>query len=37
VSVPASASQLHALMWVTAALFVVYFAIDPIKQLLGVS
>jgi adenine/guanine/hypoxanthine permease len=31
------ASGVHALMWVTAALFVVYFAIDPIKQLLGVS
>jgi adenine/guanine/hypoxanthine permease len=31
------AAGVHALMWVTAALFVVYFAIDPIKQLLGVS
>nr|WP_233149604.1 NCS2 family permease [Kineosporia sp. A_224] len=30
-------SQVHPLLWVTSALFVVYFAIDPIKQLLGVS
>jgi AGZA family xanthine/uracil permease-like MFS transporter len=29
--------DVHPLMWVTAALFVVYFAIDPIKDLLGVS
>ncbi len=28
------ASQLHPLMWVIAALFVLYFAIDPIKNLL---
>jgi AGZA family xanthine/uracil permease-like MFS transporter len=27
----------HPLMWVVSALFVVYFAIDPVKQLLGVS
>ena len=31
------ARELHPLLWVTAALFVVYFAIDPIKHLLGVS
>ncbi|HET8614647.1 MAG TPA: NCS2 family permease [Actinomycetales bacterium] len=31
------ASSLHPLMWVTAALFVVYFAIDPIKSSLGVG
>jgi AGZA family xanthine/uracil permease-like MFS transporter len=31
------ASAVHTLMWVTAALFVVYFAIDPIKAMLGVS
>jgi AGZA family xanthine/uracil permease-like MFS transporter len=31
------ASQVHALMWVVAALFVVYFAIDPIKTILGIS
>ena len=29
--------QVHALMWAVAALFVVYFAIDPIKAILGVS
>ena len=27
--------QIHPLMWVTAALFVVYFAIEPIRQLVG--
>jgi len=27
----------HPLLWVVAALFVIYFAIDPIKQLLGVG
>jgi len=27
--------DVHPLMWVVAALFVVYFAIDPIKQLVG--
>ena len=31
------ARELHPLMWVAAALFVVYFAIDPIKHMLGVS
>jgi adenine/guanine/hypoxanthine permease len=31
------AGGLHPLMWITAALFVVYFAIDPIKHLLGAS
>jgi AGZA family xanthine/uracil permease-like MFS transporter len=31
------ARTLHPLLWVTALLFVVYFAIDPIKQGLGVS
>lgn len=30
-------SAIHPLMWVTAALFVLYFAIDPVKSLLGVS
>jgi AGZA family xanthine/uracil permease-like MFS transporter len=29
------ASVVHPLLWVVAALFVVYFAIDPIQQLLG--
>ena len=28
-------SSVHPLMWVCAALFVLYFAIDPIKALLG--
>ena len=29
------AKQLHPLMWVVSVLFVVYFAIDPVRQLLG--
>jgi AGZA family xanthine/uracil permease-like MFS transporter len=29
--------SVHPLMWVVSVLFVVYFAIDPVKQLLGVS
>jgi AGZA family xanthine/uracil permease-like MFS transporter len=29
--------DVHGLMWVVAALFVVYFAIEPLRQLLGVS
>jgi AGZA family xanthine/uracil permease-like MFS transporter len=33
----AKAGQVHPLMWAVAALFVVYFAIDPIKAILGVS
>ena len=31
------AGQVHPLLWVTAALFVVYFAIDPIKNAIGVG
>ncbi|HZX38746.1 MAG TPA: NCS2 family permease, partial [Streptomyces sp.] len=31
------AREVHWLLWGTAALFVVYFAIDPIEQLLGVK
>ena len=31
------ASQIHALMWVVAVLFIAYFAIDPIKSLLHVT
>jgi AGZA family xanthine/uracil permease-like MFS transporter len=31
------AAVVHPLMWVTAGLFVVYFAIDPVKTLLGVG
>lgn len=30
------ASAVHPLMWITAALFVLYFAIDPVKSVLGV-
>jgi AGZA family xanthine/uracil permease-like MFS transporter len=31
------ASQVHPLLWLTSALFVVYFAIDPVKNALGVG
>jgi AGZA family xanthine/uracil permease-like MFS transporter len=31
------AAEIHPLMWVVAGLFVVYFAIDPIRQALGVG
>jgi adenine/guanine/hypoxanthine permease len=31
------AAEIHGLMWLVAALFVVYFAIGPIRQLLGVG
>ncbi len=31
------AREIHGLMWVVAALFVVYFAIEPIRSLVGVS
>jgi AGZA family xanthine/uracil permease-like MFS transporter len=31
------ARDLHPLMWITAALFVIYFAIDPIKSAVGVA
>ncbi|MFF3321662.1 NCS2 family permease [Streptomyces sp. NPDC002889] len=31
------AREVHWLLWATAALFLVYFAIDPLQQLLGVS
>jgi AGZA family xanthine/uracil permease-like MFS transporter len=34
-SVRGKAAQVHPLMWVVSALFVVYFAIDPIRQLIG--
>ena len=30
------ANQIHWLLWIVAALFVVYFAITPVKELLGV-
>jgi AGZA family xanthine/uracil permease-like MFS transporter len=29
--------QVHWLLWVVAAAFVVYFAIDPVERLLGVK
>lgn len=31
------AGSVHPLLWVTSALFIVYFAIDPVKELLGVG
>jgi adenine/guanine/hypoxanthine permease len=31
------ASGIHPLLWVVSALFVLYFAIEPVKQVLGVS
>ena len=36
-AVRGKAAQVHPLLWVVAALFVLYFAINPIEQLLGVS
>jgi AGZA family xanthine/uracil permease-like MFS transporter len=30
-------AQVHPLLWVVAGLFVIYFALDPIQQLLGVQ
>ncbi len=31
------AREVHPLLWVISVLFVVYFALEPIKQLLGIS
>ena len=31
------AGEVNWLLWVVSALFVVYFAIEPVEQLLGVS
>ncbi|MFF2216199.1 NCS2 family permease [Streptomyces antibioticus] len=31
------AKEVHWLLWLTSALFLVYFAIDPVEQLLGVK
>jgi AGZA family xanthine/uracil permease-like MFS transporter len=31
------AAQVHTLLWIVAALFVVYFALNPLQQLLGVD
>ena len=36
-TVRGKARTVHPLMWVTAALFLVYFAIDPVERLLGVG
>jgi len=36
-AVRGKAAQVHPLLWVVAALFVVYFALDPIQQVLGVQ
>ena len=36
-SVRGKAAEVHPLLWGTAALFVLYFAIDPVKQVLNVS
>ena len=35
--VKGKAAQVHWLLWVIAALFVVYFGIDPIKAIFGIS
>ncbi len=35
--VKGKAREVHPLMWVVAALFVVYFALGPIKALLGLG
>ena len=34
-TVRGKAREIHPLMWVVSALFVLYFAIDPVRQLLG--
>jgi AGZA family xanthine/uracil permease-like MFS transporter len=36
-AVTGKARLVHPLLWLVAVLFVVYFAIDPLKQVLGVS
>jgi adenine/guanine/hypoxanthine permease len=36
-AVRGKAREIHPLLWVVAALFVVYFAIEPIRDLLGVG
>jgi len=30
-------ADVHPLLWVVSAMFVVYFAIEPIRDLLGVA
>ena len=36
-AVRGKAAQVHTLLWIVAALFVVYFALNPLEQLLGVD
>lgn len=36
-TVRGKAAQIHPLLWIVSVAFVLYFAIDPIRQLLGVS
>jgi AGZA family xanthine/uracil permease-like MFS transporter len=36
-AVRGKAAQVHPLLWLVAVLFVIYFAINPIEQLLGVK
>jgi len=36
-AVRGKAAQVHVLLWVVSALFVLYFAINPLEQLLGVK
>jgi AGZA family xanthine/uracil permease-like MFS transporter len=36
-AVRGKAAQVHPLLWVVAGLFVIYFALDPVQQLLGVQ
>jgi AGZA family xanthine/uracil permease-like MFS transporter len=36
-AVRGKSAQVHPLLWVVAALFVVYFALNPLQQLLGVN
>jgi AGZA family xanthine/uracil permease-like MFS transporter len=36
-AVRGKAAQVHPLLWIVAALFVLYFAINPLEQLLGVK
>jgi AGZA family xanthine/uracil permease-like MFS transporter len=31
------AAEIHPLLWVVSALFVLYFAINPLEQILGVT
>jgi AGZA family xanthine/uracil permease-like MFS transporter len=31
------AGEIHPLLWATSALFVIYFAMDPVKGILGIG